>query len=145
VCDDLDTGAAPDCADLETGTVVREGIRPRLVDESDLDQELGGGWIAVVDIADRREVALIPKVRTVLRRGVSFVKVFNTVPEGILRLGKFPGEDMVRLQGIWISQYGGVIPVRRSILRARGNRKGLPARPCSAPPKSHFSHRADDR
>src|SRR5262245_11046740 len=92
----LDGRTAPDRADLKARSVTREGVRAILVHEVHRHQE-AGGRIAVIDVADLREIELVPAVRAVDRDGVPLVDVVDAVSEGIAGSRQLPGEDLATI------------------------------------------------
>src|SRR6266702_420036 len=114
---DGDLRAAPDGADLEPGPVIGEGIRPALIGEPDEDQELRRHGVAVVDVADLREIELVPAVRAIGGVRVPLVAVLNPIAERIARGGQFPRKDPRRVYRV--GDGCRIAPVRRCCLRTR--------------------------
>jgi hypothetical protein len=104
---DFDSHATLSHADLESGAIIREGVRARLVDEVDRDQELRRIARAVVGVTDRPEPNLIPAVWSVLEDGVPLIQIFDLVTERISCLGQIPRKHLPRVVGIpnrrWIA------------------------------------------
>src|SRR5262249_18370382 len=73
VSPDLDSDASPHCPYLEPGPVFGKRVGPVFVHEMHGDQELRIDGITVVDIADLRQVELIPVMGAVRLNGVPLV------------------------------------------------------------------------
>jgi hypothetical protein len=80
---DLDEPAASHRADLEPGAPVGERVRAGRVVEADPDQEPGVGGVAVVAVADLREVQLVPGVPGPAADRVALVAVLDGVAERV--------------------------------------------------------------
>src|SRR5438105_12353128 len=79
----INLNTAPDGTNLETGAVVREWIRSVFVGEFHRDQKLRIVWITIVNVANLREVELVPLVRTIGLDSISLVEVINSIAERI--------------------------------------------------------------
>jgi len=97
---DFDLGAATSSANFKTCAIVRERIRPRIVDKIDCDQKLWRFFRAVIYVTDGLKIDLVPMVWSIVGRKLSFIKIFNSIAEGISRFSQAPSEDAVRIVGI---------------------------------------------